>query len=141
MSKVLHLAPAFGRFLIVGLSGTLVNLAVLAMLVTLGLPQLLAAVIATEVSIINNFFWNDSWTFKANRQHSWLGRYIRFQIVASITATLTLGLFAMFTGLWHLHYLLAQFGAIGISTLINFVVNTELTWNKRSAVNFAEEIE
>lgn len=129
-------APAsaiLGRFLVVGLSGTLVNLAVLWLLVKVGLPQFGAAAIATEVSIINNFAWNDSWTFKATRKtkqtiQNVAGRFLRFQLVTSLTALLTLGLFSLFTNIFNIYYLLAQFVAIGIATLLNFWINSKFTW-------------
>lgn len=120
----------FGRFLLVGLSGTVVNLAVLWLLVTLGLPNFPAALIATEVSIINNFIWNDRWTFRSQSHHPLAARFFRFQLVTSFTAILTLSLFTFFNSRLHLYYLLAQLTAIGIATILNFVVNSKLTWGK-----------
>lgn len=130
MRRIKSIIPTFSRFLAVGLSGTIVNLALLWLLVNLGMDHLLAALIATEVSIINNFFWNDQWTFKgeAGQDHSKLARFFRFQAVASVTAILTLGLFSIFFQVWHVYYLLAQFCAIGIATTVNFSVNSWLTW-------------
>ena len=130
MSRVKTIAPTFGRFLAVGLSGTLVNLSLLWLLVNLGMDHFLAALIATEVSIINNFIWNDCWTFKRAdcNNRSFLARFIRFQAFASITALLTLGLFSLFFQAFKLHYLLAQFFAIGFATLVNFSINGWLTW-------------
>lgn len=130
MSRIKTIVPTFSRFLAVGLSGTIVNLVLLWLLVNLGMDHLLAALVATEVSIINNFFWNDQWTFKGDtaQDHSKLARFFRFQAVASITAILTLGLFSLFHQVWQVYYLLAQFWAIGIATMINFSVNSWLTW-------------
>jgi dolichol-phosphate mannosyltransferase len=130
MRRIKTLIPTFSRFLAVGLSGTLVNLALLWLLVNLGMDHLLAALVATEISIINNFFWNDQWTFKGDigQDHSKLARFFRFQVVASFTAVLTLGLFSVFFQVWHIYYLLAQFWAIGFATLVNFSVNSWLTW-------------
>jgi dolichol-phosphate mannosyltransferase len=114
----------------VGLSGTLVNLGLLWVLASLGMDHFLAALLATEVSIINNFIWNDCWTFKTTdpRGRSFLARFIRFQTFASITALMTLGLFSLFYQAFKFHYLLAQFCAIGFATLVNFSINSWLTW-------------
>lgn len=129
MRYLFKIAPVFGRFLAVGLSGTLVNLAVLWLLVNLGLPHFPAAVIATEVSIINNFIWNDYWTFRAVRsQSSLISRFGRFQVVTALTAVLTLGLFALLSNNLRMYYLLAQLIAIGIATLVNFAINSQVTW-------------
>jgi dolichol-phosphate mannosyltransferase len=130
MKRWKHLAAAFGRFLLVGLSGTLVNLAVLWELVNLGLPQSVASLVAIELSIINNFLWNDLWTFQASRvsQTSRLVRFARFQTVTTLTALLTFGIFAFLSTFWHFHYLLAQAGAIGVATITNFALNLRITW-------------
>jgi dolichol-phosphate mannosyltransferase len=131
MKHTLKSPPVFGRFLIVGLLGTLVNLAVLWLLVEAGLPQLLASALATEAAIISNFIWNDRWTFGANLTHHRISlpvRFARFQGVTIVTALLTLGLFALFNRVAHLPYLLAQFVAIGITTIANYMINSRFTW-------------
>lgn len=130
MRRIRTIFPTFSRFLAVGLSGTIVNLALLWLLVNLGMDHLLAALVATEVSILNNFFWNDRWTFRSDngQEGSKLVRFFRFQAVASVTAVLTLGLFSLFHQVWQMYYLLAQFWAIAIATMINFSVNSWLTW-------------
>ncbi len=132
MTQLGRIAPAFGRFLIVGLSGTLVNLSALWLLVNAGLPQLLAALLATELSIISNFVWNDCWTFKKfqfqPQPYSLLARFARFQVVTSLTAVLTLGLFVFLSQVGGLHYLVAQAIAIGLATILNFMLNSKLTW-------------
>lgn len=130
MTSLKRIAPTFGRFLAVGLSGTIVNLGILFVLANLGMDHLLAALVATELSIINNFFWNDRWTFKqpGGAKSSGLARFLRFQAFASITAVMTLGLFSLFNQGFKFHYLLAQFCAIGIATMVNFSINGWLTW-------------
>src|SRR4051794_865111 len=98
MTTLKRIAPTFGRFMAGGFSGTLVNLGLLFVLASLGMDHFLAALLATELSIINNFFWNDLWTFKKEmgRDCSRLMRFVRFQAFASITAVMTLGLFSLF---------------------------------------------
>lgn len=128
--KLKSIAPIFGKFLMVGLSGTVVNLAFLWLFVQMGLNHLVADVLATEISIINNFVWNELFTFRkqsTTEKTALWSRFLRFQCVTSITALLTLGLFSLFIAL-HIFYLLAQFIAIGISTMINFGANSWLTW-------------
>lgn len=131
MKHTLKSPPVFGRFMIVGLLGTIVNLTILWALVTTGLPQLLASALATEAAIISNFIWNDRWTFGANLTHHrvrLLARFVRFQGVTIVTALLTLGLFALFNRVVLLPYLLAQFIAIGITTMANYLINSRFTW-------------
>jgi len=51
------------KFGLVGGSGYLINLAVFALLVGLGLHHVVAAVGAFCVAVTNNFLWNRYWTF------------------------------------------------------------------------------
>src|SRR5438045_6606258 len=58
------------RFVTVGASGYVVNLAVFAgALHLLGLDYRISAVIAWIVSVLNNFWLNRHWTFDAKHQH------------------------------------------------------------------------
>src|SRR5690348_13358942 len=57
-----------GKFLVVGASGVVVNNAALFTLYqVLRLPLLGASTAAVVLSIVNNFFWNDRWTFEQDK--------------------------------------------------------------------------
>jgi dolichol-phosphate mannosyltransferase len=59
-----------GRFVTVGASGYIVNLAVFAVCVHgLSIDYRIASVIAFVVSVVNNFWWNRHWTFGARNEH------------------------------------------------------------------------
>jgi putative flippase GtrA len=59
-----------GRFVAVGASGYVVNLAVFAACVhLLAINYKLAALAAFVVSVVNNFWWNRHWTFGAKAAH------------------------------------------------------------------------
>lgn len=127
-----QLTTSFGRYLLVGLSGTLVNLASLALLANLPIARFLAACLSTEISIIHNFFLNDGWTFKERKAPVMkLTRFSHFQAVSIVTATLTVGLFALFNSVLGWHYLISQLVAIGLSTVLNFAANFHLTWGSK----------
>jgi dolichol-phosphate mannosyltransferase len=60
-----------GKFLLVGLSGYVVNLAVFTFsLKVLGVHHIAAATIAFAVAVMNNFWWNRHWTFAAGEGHA-----------------------------------------------------------------------
>ena len=58
------------KFCLVGGTGVLVDMAVLFVLTSplMGWNLLLSKVIAAEVAIMNNFVWNELWTFNSGRQ-------------------------------------------------------------------------
>jgi dolichol-phosphate mannosyltransferase len=63
----LSLSARFIQFCLVGLSGVVVDMGFLYLLSdesTLGLPLTRSKIIAGELAIINNFIWNDFWTFR-----------------------------------------------------------------------------
>jgi dolichol-phosphate mannosyltransferase len=69
------------RFALVGGSGVVVNMGVLyALHGTAGWPLIPASVLAVEAAILNNFFWNDRWTFKT--RHGARYRFIRFNLIS-----------------------------------------------------------
>jgi putative flippase GtrA len=110
------------KFCVVGGTGYVVNLAVFTALVTtLDVHYIPAAVGSFLVAVTNNYTWNRLWTFRAQRGHvAWQG--MRFLVVS----TLALG-----ANLLVLHLLvtvglderLAQAIAIVLVTPINFVGN------------------
>jgi dolichol-phosphate mannosyltransferase len=55
------------KFGIVGFTGFLVNFIMLRILRNFGLPEVLAWVFSTEVAILNNFVFNNIWTFKESQ--------------------------------------------------------------------------
>ena len=73
-------APRFLRFCLVGGSGVVVNMGILALLVSVGgWSPVLAAPVATEAAILNNFAINDRWTFADRRgTYRWYERLLRY---------------------------------------------------------------
>ena len=60
-----------GKFLLVGLSGYVVNLAVFTFSIgVLNVHHIAAATLAFLVAVTNNFWWNRHWTFDAKHGHA-----------------------------------------------------------------------
>jgi dolichol-phosphate mannosyltransferase len=124
------------RFGVVGLSGVVVDM---AMLYFLSDPTMLAMgltrskIIASEVAILNNFLWNDRWTFGdlaqgQTRKRQVLKRFIKFNLVCLMGLILNvLILNTLFNGFGINRYV-ANFIAIAIVTLWNFWINLKLNW-------------
>ena len=119
----------FGKFLVVGGTGVGVNSAALFLLYQmLSLPLVLASVVATELSIVSNFFLNDRWTFGC-RWPTW-GRFFKFNLVAFgglLIAALTLW---SLVALLRMPYLLANLLGVLLATSWNFAVNVFWTWGE-----------
>lgn len=123
------------KFGIVGISGIAVNLGILYFLVEYaGFNEDLVSPFAIEISILNNFIWNDLWTFKtaesrkiSNRWH----RFIAFNIVSAGGAAINLGIFYALTKWFGIYYLAAQFIGILLGFVWNFMLNRRVTWTRK----------
>ncbi|AEH25173.1 glycosyltransferase [Pyrococcus yayanosii] len=115
------------KFSLVGASGILVNEGFLWLFVQLGLPKSIAVVPATELAILNNFTWNDLWTFRDLRRGPLIGRLAKFHLAALSGALVQFVVYwvLLFLGI---HYLLANLVGIILSFLVRFVVNRHVTW-------------
>ncbi len=126
----------FLRFGVVGLSGVFVDMTMLYLLSdpsTLGWGLTRSKIIASEVAIINNFLWNDAWTFGdiSSRQQGWqkrLKRLLKFNLVCLAGLILNVLLLNLLFNLFGLNRYLANLIAIAAVTLWNFWVNLKLSW-------------
>jgi dolichol-phosphate mannosyltransferase len=136
----------FTKFCIVGGTGILVDMTVLFLLAdpkTLALNITLSKVVAAEVAMLNNFVWNEVWTFKQKAQYSthsgWFMRLLRFNAICGVgiaLAVLFLNLFHTWMG-WNLY--LANLIAIVLVTIWNFGMNARFNWRMKSALTSGTE--
>ncbi|MBW4449778.1 MAG: glycosyltransferase [Spirirestis rafaelensis WJT71-NPBG6] len=126
----------FLRFGLVGLSGVFVDMTLLYLLSdpsTLALPLTRSKIIAGEIAIINNFLWNDAWTFAdvSSGQHEWrqrMKRFLKFNIICLAGLVLNvLVLNVVFNFIIQNRYI-ANLIAIAVATVWNFWVNLKLSW-------------
>ncbi|MEH1785541.1 glycosyltransferase [Nostoc sp.] len=134
--KVNFPVSRFLRFGLVGFSGVFVDMAILYLLsdpTTLAWPLTRSKIIAGEIAILNNFFWNDAWTFAdvSARQQEWhqrLKRFLKFNAICLAGLVLNvLILNLVFNFLIHNRYI-ANFIAIAVATIWNFWINLKLSW-------------
>jgi dolichol-phosphate mannosyltransferase len=109
------------RFGMVGASGYVVNLAVFAFcLHAIGIDYRVSAVIAWIVSVLNNFWLNRHWTFRAKQAHP-VGQGVRFFAVSLVSFGFTyLVLIGLVEGVG-MTKVLAQAIAVATGTPLNFV--------------------
>ncbi len=124
----------FVNFALVGLSGVVIDMGVLYILHGLGHWGLTrSAVLAGELAIINNFLWNDLWTFgdiaRTQRLPSQIfKRFSKFNIICLMGLILKVLILNVFFNFFHLNAYLANFLAILLVTVWNFWLNLKLSW-------------
>jgi dolichol-phosphate mannosyltransferase len=120
------------KFMLVGLSGVIVNVGVYWLLTRFGglaAYDWLAVIIGIEVSIITNFILNDTFTFaKRRRGKSFIGRLLRFNLICASGAAIQWGLFMLFTRVFGVYDLLSNFIGIVVAFLWNYFINRNWTW-------------
>ena len=120
------------KFMLVGLSGVVVNEGVYWLLTRFGglaAYDWLAVIIGIEVSIITNFTLNDTFTFARRRAGgSFMGRLLKFNLICIAGAVIEWGLFMLFTRLFGVYDLLSNFIGIVVAFLWNYFVNRNWTW-------------
>jgi dolichol-phosphate mannosyltransferase len=124
----------FLRFGLVGFSGVFVDLAAFYLLRTqLGLPIARSTMLSAELAVINNFLWNDLWTFRDISKYQpglrpRLKRFLKFNIICLAGIILQALLVSLMHDAFGWNEFLAKLLAIAIVTFWNFWINLKLSW-------------
>ena len=118
-----------GRFMAVGASGYVVNIAVFAFVVhVFGSGHRLAAVVAFLVAVTNNFAWNRHWTFDHGGGHPGPQAW-RFLVVSFGAFLINLALLELLIGAG-LSEVPAQAISVAAATPFNFLGNKLWTFDR-----------
>jgi dolichol-phosphate mannosyltransferase len=129
----------FLKFGTVGASGTLVNLGVLYW----GQEHVFNAVqslaLAIFLATVNNFFWNRLWTWADRKQlhhKPWIAQFWQYMLACWVSIALQV----IFTNLLapHFYYQIANLLAIGMTSVLNFVLNDIWTFGRMKLLRHDE---
>jgi dolichol-phosphate mannosyltransferase len=124
----------FFRFGVVGFSGVFVDFTIFYLLRTgLNLGLTTSAFLSSEVAIINNFLWNDLWTFSdiSRRQpgkRQRLKRLLKFNLVCLLGVFLNVSIVNILYNYFSVNEYIAKIIAIVFVTVWNFWINLKLSW-------------
>ncbi len=118
---------------VVGLSGVFVDMSIFYLLGTLGWGLTSSKIISSEVAVLNNFLWNDLWTFRdiSSLQTGWeklIKRFLKFNLICLIGIGLNLIILNFLYNYFGINKNLANLIAIAIVTIWNFWFNLKLSW-------------
>ncbi len=126
-----------GRFLkfgAVGFSGVFVDLGVFWILSNgLGLAAVTATILSAEVAVLNNFIWNDLWTFgdrsiQQPGRRSMVRRFLKFNVLCLVGIVLQGTLVGLMSKVAGVPAIGAKLLAIALVMLWNFWINLKLSW-------------
>ncbi len=126
----------FPRFALVGLSGVVVDMGLLFLLSDprcLGLGLTRSKVVAAEFAILNNFWWNDRWTFGdlvpgQRTLGGTLRRLVKFNSICLAGLALNVALLNLQFNLLGMNRYLANAVAIAVVTAWNYLLNRARAW-------------
>ncbi|MBE9010226.1 glycosyltransferase [Pseudanabaenaceae cyanobacterium LEGE 13415] len=126
----------FLRFGLVGFSGVFVDMLVLYLLSdpsTLAWNLTRSKIIASELAIVNNFIWNDLWTFgdisrsqRGNRTR--FKRFLKFNLICLMGLILNVLILNLLYNAFGINRYVANLIAIVLVTFWNFWINLKLSW-------------
>ncbi|GAB4121351.1 MAG: GtrA family protein [Sideroxydans sp.] len=129
----------FLKFGTVGASGTVVNIGVLYVgqehlfrtVTPLELQLNLSLALAIFLATLNNFFWNRLWTWRdrvQRRPRPWLVQFGQYTLSCGVSIVLQI----LFTNLLapHFYYQIANLIAIGVTAVVNFLLNDLWTFGR-----------
>jgi dolichol-phosphate mannosyltransferase len=99
----------------------------------LGLALTLSSILSSEIAIINNFLWNDAWTF-ADTSKGQMGicqrikRFLKFNCICLVGMFLNASIVNLLFDVFCINEYLAKLIAIVMVTLLNFWLNSKLSW-------------
>jgi putative flippase GtrA len=127
----------FVKFGLVGVSNTLLTLAVYTLLLKVFVFwYVVASAIGFAVGAVNGFLWNRSWTFRGHVGDSLTP--VRWFVVQGCGLLVNSGLVFVFVDGARLDKLLAQGLTIGIVTILTFIANRSWTFRVGAPAMFAE---
>lgn len=132
---------SYCRFCLVGATGVVVDMCVLFLLADetmLGWNLSLAKVLAAETAIINNFLWNELWTFRSRIEptaafRALLLRLGRFNLICLSGIAISVGLLNFQVRVLNANPYVANLIAIAIVSLWNFYLSSKFGWKPRSS--------
>jgi dolichol-phosphate mannosyltransferase len=135
----------FLKFGTVGASGTVVNIGVLYLaqeflfntVQTTEIRLNLSLALAIFLATLNNFFWNRLWTWADRKQYHHLSLPAQFGQY-SLACSLSIILQIVFTNLLapHFYYQIANLIAIGVTSVLNFLLNDIWTFGRTKLTSF-----
>ena len=130
------------RYVAVGIVGVFIGmLAIWFFTEVIGLFYLISGIIGAIFSILNDFIFNEIWTFSYRRREGQflsriIKRFARFILTKAFGFLIAISTLAFFTQAVGLHYLVSNFIAVAASFIWNYAMSSYWVWawkrNKRN---------
>lgn len=128
MSKIIKKYSTILKFLIVGVTSTLIDVGFLYIFVDVfSIPLFLSVVFSFILSVINGFLWNKIWTFK-DKSIRYKRQFTKFLFVSFWWLILTIIFMYIFTIFIWIYYVISKIFTSFIVVIWNFLLNKYWTF-------------
>jgi dolichol-phosphate mannosyltransferase len=126
----------FIHFCVVGCTGLAIDMTLLFLFSDprmLGWGLTRSKILAAETALMNNFIWNDLWTFGAVSRHQRsfeqrFRRFLKFNLICSLGIAFNVIILNIEVNWLHINRYLANLIAIGIVSMWNYQSNKRFSW-------------
>lgn len=126
------------KFGLVGTWGFVVNMFFLWFFTeTVGLFYLFSSLIAIEISLINNYVFNDLWTWRDRGKEGkkeYLKRVLQYHATASAAMLANIAILWILTELFDVYYLASNVFGILCGAVLNFFLNDRWTFKHKKEI-------
>ncbi len=131
----------FLKFLLVGISGLVVNSAALLAFTELAaIHYVVSAALATQVSTLWNFGLTETWVFgKRETERPFLQRLVSFLLVNNLLLVVRGPIITLLVDRGGVHYLLANLVSLFAMTVLRYLLADKWIWNKDKTSTTDEE--
>ena len=106
-----------------GLSNTIINLAIYYLLVFLGCYYIIANIIGFLISVLNAYYWNNKYVFARNEKNNTPKKLLKVYISYGSTFLLSNILLYLMVDIWHVSEYIAPIINLCITIPLNFILN------------------
>lgn len=124
---------SFGKFLVVGTLGFIINTTALEVMVRLGFHPAWGSAIGAEFAIVSNFFLNNFWTFGSKKVRGFraVAKFFQFNLTSLGAVIIQTGTVWIGTTLFGvLFYRWFYFLGVGIGLIWNYTMYSKVIWKK-----------
>ena len=124
------------RYIVVGIGGVVIGMmAIWYFTEVVGLFYLVSGCLGAFLSILNDFTFNEIWTFSHRRRGERFTvklakRFSKFVASKAVGFFICIAALAIFTQVAGFHYLISNFLAIGASFIWNYTASTFWVWSR-----------
>lgn len=124
---------SFGKFVVVGTIGFIINTVVLVGLKTLGIHPAIGSALGAECAIVSNFILNNAWTFHERKVTGsrMVGKFFQFNMTSLGAIIIQSGTVYIGTLVFGIpaYFIFYMFG-VGLGLIWNYIMYSRVIWKK-----------